>query len=91
VLLDVIVENLPGHTVAGHQRMQCQCLERCSVRPRHRRLDRWLHRLGGKLGLSSDRDGPYILLAGIRAVLVTVATMSFAAQHPFPRAGETCG
>ena len=51
----------------------------------------WLRRLGGKLGLSSDRDGPYILLAGIRAVFVTVATLAFAAQHPFPRAGETCG
>ena len=51
----------------------------------------WLRRLGGKLGLSSDRDGPYILLAGIRAVFVTAATLAFAAQHPFPRAGETCG
>jgi len=57
--------------------------------PRHMIL--WLRRLGGKLGLSSDRDGPYILLAGIRAVLVTVATLKFAAQHPFPRVGETCG
>ena len=51
----------------------------------------WLRRLGCKLGLSSDRDGPYILLVGIRAVFVTVATLAFAAQHPFPRAGETCG
>jgi hypothetical protein len=57
--------------------------------PRHMVL--WLRRLGGKLGLSSDRDGPYVLLAGIRAVLVTAATLAFAAQHPFPRAGETCG
>jgi hypothetical protein len=57
--------------------------------PQHMVL--WLRRLGGKLGLSSDRDGPYILLAGIRAVFVTVATLAFAAQHPFPRAGETCG
>jgi hypothetical protein len=39
----------------------------------------WLRRLGGKRGLSSDRDGPYVLLAGIRAVLVTVATLAFAA------------
>jgi hypothetical protein len=44
----------------------------------------WLRRLGGKLGLSSDLDGPYVLLAGIRAVLVTVATLTFATQHPFP-------
>jgi hypothetical protein len=45
----------------------------------------WLRRLGGKLGLSSDRDGPYVLLAGIRAVFVTAATLAFASQHPFPR------
>ncbi len=53
--------------------------------PRHMVL--WLRRLGGKLGLSSDLDGPYVLLAGIRAVLVTVATLTFAAPHPFPRSG----
>jgi hypothetical protein len=51
----------------------------------------WLRRLGGKLGLSSDLDGPYLLLAGISAVFVAAATLAFAAQHPFPRAGETCG
>jgi hypothetical protein len=51
----------------------------------------WLRRLGGKLGLSSDLDGPYVLLAGIGAVFVAVATLTFAAQHPFPRAGGTCG
>lgn len=45
----------------------------------------WLRRLGGKLGLSSDRDGPYVLLAGIRAVFVTAATLAFASEHPFPR------
>lgn len=53
--------------------------------PQHMIL--WLRRLGGKLGRLSDRDGPYVLLAGIRAVLVTVATLTFAAQHPFPRSG----
>ncbi len=51
----------------------------------------WLRRLGGKLGLSSDRDGPYVLLAGIRAVLITAATLAFSTHHPFPRARETCG
>jgi hypothetical protein len=51
----------------------------------------WLRHLGGKLGFSSDRDGPYVLLAGIRAVLVTGATLAFATQHPFPRTGATCG
>jgi hypothetical protein len=51
----------------------------------------WLRRLGGKLGLSSDRDGPYLLLAGIRAVFVTVATSAFASRHPFPREDVTYG
>jgi len=51
----------------------------------------WLRRLGGKLGLSSDLDGPYVLLAGISAVFVAAATLAFATQHPFPRAGGTCG
>jgi len=51
----------------------------------------WLRHLGGKLGLSSDLDGPYVLLAGISAVFIAAATLAFAALHPFPRAGETCG
>jgi len=51
----------------------------------------WLRRLGGKLGLSSDLDGPYVLPAGIGAVFLAAATLAFAAQHPFPRAGGTCG
>ena len=55
-----------------------------------RRAVLWLRRLGGKLGLS-DRDGPYVLLAGIRAVFVTAATLAFAARYPFPRGGGTCG
>lgn len=55
------------------------------------RMVLWLRRLGGKLGLSSDLDGPYVLLAGISAVFVAAATLAFAAQHPFPRAGGTCG
>ncbi len=45
----------------------------------------WLRKLGGKLGLKSDRDGPYIVLRGISAVLLTAATLSFAAISPFPR------
>ena len=51
----------------------------------------WLRRLGGKLGFASDLDGPYVLLAGIRAVLLTAATLAFANQHPFPRAGGIYG
>jgi hypothetical protein len=57
--------------------------------PQHMVL--WLRRSGGKRGLSSDRDGSYILLAGVRAVLVTVAGLTFAAQYPRPRTGETDG
>jgi hypothetical protein len=44
----------------------------------------WLRQLGGKLGLSSDRDGPYWLLHGISAVIVTAMTLSFVFLHPFP-------
>jgi hypothetical protein len=46
---------------------------------------RWLRNLGGKLGLKSDCDGPYVLLRGISAVWQTAATLTFAAHHPFPR------
>jgi len=51
----------------------------------------WLRNLGGKLGLSSDLDGPYVLLAGISAVFLTISTLAFAAQHPFPRSGGIYG
>ncbi|MEW6401016.1 MAG: hypothetical protein AB1649_04410 [Chloroflexota bacterium] len=44
----------------------------------------WLRTLGGKLGLSTDRNGPYILLHGLSAVYQTVATLSWAAIQPFP-------
>jgi hypothetical protein len=45
----------------------------------------WLRDLGGKLGLKTDRDGPYVLLRGISAVWQSAATLTFAAHHPFPR------
>ena len=51
----------------------------------------WLRSLGGKLGTLADLDGLYLLLAGISAVLVTVATLSFAHVNPFPRPKGTCG
>jgi hypothetical protein len=44
----------------------------------------WLRYVGGKLGLTNDRDGLYVLLQGIRAILVTAATLSFVHHHPFP-------
>jgi len=44
----------------------------------------WLRQLGGKLGLSSDRDGPYWLLQGISAVIVSAMSLSFIFLHPFP-------
>jgi hypothetical protein len=55
------------------------------------RMVLWLRRLGGKLGLISDLDGPYVLLAGIGAVFLAATTLAFAAHHPFPRSGGTCG
>ena len=51
----------------------------------------WLRQLGGKLGLSSDRDGPYWLLRGISAVIITAMTLSFAFLCPFPFQEESCG
>jgi hypothetical protein len=51
----------------------------------------WLRQLGGKLGLSSDRDGPYWLLQGISAVIVSAMTVSFVALHPFPFQDFSCG
>ena len=51
----------------------------------------WLLHLGGKLDLPLDADGPYLFLAGIRAVLITAATLTFAAHHPFPRDRTTYG
>ena len=51
----------------------------------------WLRQLGGKLGLSGDRDGPYWLLQGIAAVIITSMTLSFAFLHPFPFRENTCG
>lgn len=46
---------------------------------------RWLRLLGGKLGLKSDRNGPYVLMRGISAVWQTAAILTFSASHPFPR------
>jgi hypothetical protein len=51
----------------------------------------WLRYLGGKLGLSTDRDGPYVLLLGISAVFVAAATLAYAATHPFPQLKGTYG
>jgi hypothetical protein len=51
----------------------------------------WLRQLGGKLGLKSDLDGPYVLMRGISAVWQTVATSAFLANHPFPHYLPSCG
>lgn len=45
----------------------------------------WIRKLGGKLGLDNDLDGPYIVLRGLSALLQTFNTLSFLAIHPFPR------
>ncbi len=42
----------------------------------------WLRKLGGKLGLKTDRDGPYVLLRGLSAVWQTVATLSWTVSSP---------
>jgi len=51
----------------------------------------WLRQLGGKLGIPTDRDGPYWLLQGISAVIVTCMTWSFSFLRPFPFQDFTCG
>ena len=51
----------------------------------------WLRQLGGKLGLPTDRDGPYWLLQGLSAVILTCMTLSFVCLHPFPFQEFTCG
>lgn len=51
----------------------------------------WLRYLGGKSGLDSDRDGPYLLLQGISAVFVTASTLAFATHYPFPTRAPTYG
>ena len=44
----------------------------------------WLRKLGGKLGLKTDRDGPYILLRGLSAVWQSMTTLSWLIIQPFP-------
>jgi hypothetical protein len=51
----------------------------------------WLRQLGGKLGIPTDRNGPYWLLQGISAVIITCMTLSFTFFHPFPFQEFTCG
>ncbi len=51
----------------------------------------WLRQLGGKLGLPTDRDGPYWLLQGIAAVIISAMTLSFIFLHPFPSGENNYG
>ncbi len=51
----------------------------------------WLRCLGGKLGLKTDLDGLYVLLAGIGSVFAFAATFAFALHHPFPPLVFTSG
>ena len=51
----------------------------------------WLRQLGGKSGIPTDRNGPYWLLQGISAVIITAMTLSFSLLHPFPFQEFTCG
>lgn len=47
---------------------------------------KWIRELGGKLGLKTDREGPYIFLQGLVALYQTFLTVSFALIEPFPKA-----
>lgn len=45
----------------------------------------WLRKLGGKLEVAMDRDGPYLVLRGLAALWQTVATLTLLVVEPFPR------
>ena len=45
----------------------------------------WLRKLGGKLEVAMDRDGPYLVLRGLAALWQTVATLTFLIVESFPR------
>ena len=51
----------------------------------------WVRYLGGKLGLTNDLDGPYLVLRGLSAIIQTAVTLSFLSICPFPLQEFTCG
>lgn len=51
----------------------------------------WIRSLGGKLGLTNDLDGPYLVLRGLSAIIQTMATLSLLSICPFPHQNFTCG
>ena len=51
----------------------------------------WTRELDGKLGLANDLDGPYLVLRGLRAVFLTITTLSLLLISPFPHQDFTCG
>ncbi len=51
----------------------------------------WIRQLGGKLSLTNDLDGPYLVLRGVTALFQTRATLTFLAVSPFPPPEHTYG
>jgi len=47
----------------------------------------WFQRVGGKLGRTHDRSGPYCLLWGLAKVWYTITVYTSMAAHPFPSPG----
>lgn len=47
--------------------------------------------LGGKLGLTNDLDGPYLVLRGLSAIIQTLVSLTFLAFSPFPHQDFTYG
>lgn len=83
------VEDLRVHTLERMRRLFALVLAAAQfvlhlMRHWPRKAVYWLRKLGGKLGLKTDREGPYIVLRGISAVLLTAATLSLVAISPFP-------
>jgi hypothetical protein len=83
------VEDLRVHTLERMRRLFALVLAAAQfvfhlMRHWPRKAVHWLRKLGGKLGLKTDRDGPYIVLRGISAVFLAAATLSWVAIAPFP-------
>jgi len=83
------VEDLRVHTVEGMRRVFALALVAAQfvfyiIKRWPPKAILWLRKLGGKLGLKTDRDGASILLRGLSAVWQTVVTLSWTAIQPFP-------
>ena len=86
----VLLTNVPLQTLARMQRMFVLVLVSAQfvfhlMEGWPAAAVQWLRKLGGKLEVGMDRDGPYLVLRGLVALWQTVATLTFLVIEPFPR------